>query len=218
MAEARAIVNFAALVLMNLATATASIALFVFLADVLDLAGCASSYLTVACDVPPAQAFQWSSHLALLLVAAAALVVTLTVLYRFSIAPFFLFMIGTLIFCVGFDMVFHLPVKNFPRLFSSTFNLTSFVIFFSFVFIIAITPFDARLYGRFFGAMMQSYVARDIAFLFYVAVQWLYGGMTSLYLMFVAFSFGAFTIHIMSSAGILRRSGELRGDDPMPKR
>jgi hypothetical protein len=41
--------------------------------------------------------------------------------------------------------------------------------------------------------------------------------MTSLYLMFVAFSFGAFTIHIMSIAGVLRRSRELIEGDLIAK-
>jgi hypothetical protein len=141
---------------------------------------------------------------------------SLAVLYKYSIAPFALFMIAVLIFCVGFDLIFQLPVKNFSRLFSSTFNLTSFIFFFSFIFVIAITPVNARLLGGFFGSMMLSYLAQDVAYLFYVAIQWAYIGMTSLYLMFVAFSFGAFTIHMMSIAGILQRSGKLRADNAMP--
>jgi hypothetical protein len=216
MAEIRVIANFAALILMNIVTRAAGTVLFVFLADFGRLADCASSLLGITCDVPRAQAFAGSPHVVLLLAAVAAFIVSMAILYKYSIAPFALFMIAVLIFCLGFDLIFQLPVKNFSRLFSSTFNLTSFIIFFSFVFVIAITPFNARLSWRFLGSMMQSYLAQDVAFLFYVAVQWAYIGMTSLYLMFVAFSFGAFTIHMMSIAAILRRSGELRGDSPMP--
>jgi hypothetical protein len=217
MAEARAIAHFSALVLMNIAAVVVSAALFALLADAMDLATCSSSYLTVTCDIPRAGDFQWSAHVILLLIAAASLITTVMALYRFSIAPFFMFMLATLIFCLGFDLIFHLPVKNLSRLFSSTFNLASFIIFFSFIFMIAITPFNVAVYRLFFTAMMQSYLARDLAFLFYVAIQWVYIGMTSLYLMFVAFSFGAFTIHIMSIAVILRRSGELRRDDVTPQ-
>jgi hypothetical protein len=217
MAEIRAVANFTALILMNVATRAVGTAVFLFLAHGLDLAPCASSYLGVNCDIPRAQGFAWPPHLILLVAAAAAFVVSLTAGYRLPVAPFSLFMFAVLVFCVGFDLIFQLPVRNFSRLFSSTFNLTSFIIFFSFVFVIAITPFNARLYWRFLGAMLQSYIAQDLAFLFYIAVQWVYVGMTSLYLMFVAFSFGAFTIHIMSIAGILRRSGELRSDDAVPR-
>jgi hypothetical protein len=200
----------ATLILMNVAAVTASVAVFVYTADSGVLASCTSRYhLMVDCDVPRAAVFGWLPHVILLLFTVTALVFTLTALYRFSIAPFFLFMIATIIFCVGFDLLFQLPIKNFSRLFSSTFNLTTAVIFLSFVFVIVITPFNVSLYRQFLVAMMQSYLARDAAFLFYLGVQWSYAGMTSLYLMFVTFSFGAFTIHIMSIAGVLRRSREL---------
>jgi hypothetical protein len=200
----------ATLVLMNIAAATASVAVFAYTATTWGLASCTSRYyLIVDCAVPHAAFFSWLSHVILLLSTISALVYTSTALYRFSIAPFFLFMIATMIFCVGFDLVFQLPIKNFARLFGSTFNLSTAVIFLSFVFVILITPLDVRLWRQFLAAMVQSYLARDAAFLFYIGAQWSYAGMTSLYLMFVAFSFGAFTIHIMSIAGVLRRSREL---------
>jgi hypothetical protein len=210
MDRGRTFLKIATLVLMNLASVTLSIVVFVYIAEAMKLGKCVSSYAAFACDIERAQGFQWMPYLILLAAAVAALVVTLLFLYRLSIAPFFLFMIATLMFCVGFDMIFQLPVRNFSRLFSSTYNLTTVVVFFSFLFMMVIVRFEMRLGWRFFGAMMQSYLMRDLAFLFYAAVQGLYAGMTSLYLMFVAFAFGAFTIHIMSIAGILRRSAELR--------
>jgi hypothetical protein len=195
---------------MNLVTVTLSIELFVYSAAVLKLGKCVSSYGTLACDIYRTQDIQWLPYLVLLAVAVIAFIVTWVFFSRHSAAPFFLFMIATLVFCAGFDMIFHLPVRNFSRLFSSTYNLTTVVVFFSFFFMMVIVRFDIHLGWRFFGAMMQSYLVRDVAFIFYAAVQGLYAGMTSLYLMFVAFAFGAFTIHIMSIAGILRRSAELR--------
>jgi hypothetical protein len=212
MDKAGAFVKITALVLMNLATVMLSIVLFVYMAETLKLGRCVASYATFSCDLRRAPDFQWWPYLILLAAAVAALAVTLLLLFRFSTAPFFLFMIATLMFCVGFDMIFQLPVRNFSRLFSSTYNLTTVVVFFSFLFMMVIVRFEMRLGWRFFGAMIQSYVTRDVAFLFYASVQGLYAGMTALYLMFVAFAFGAFSIHIMSIAGILRRSAELRDD------
>ena len=184
--------------------------MFDYATEALKLGKCVSYYAILACDIYRTQDIQWSPYLVLLAVALAVLVVTSMFFRRLSAAPFFLFMTATLVFCTGFDMIFQLPVRNFSRLFSSTYNLTTVVVFFSFLFIMVIVRFEMRLGWRFFGAMMQSYLVRDIAFIFYAAVQGLYAGMTSLYLMFVAFAFGAFTIHIMSIAGILRRSAELR--------
>jgi hypothetical protein len=214
MDKARTFVKITVLVLMNLVTVTLSIELFDYATGVLKLGKCVSSYAALACDIERTQDIQWLPYLVLLAAAVAALAVTLMFLYRLSVAPFFLFMIATLVFCVSFDLIFQLPVRNFSRLFSSTYNLTTVVVvFFSFLFVMAIARFEMRLGWRFFGAMMQSYLMRDIAFVFYAAVQGLYAGMTSLYLMFVAFAFGAFTIHIMSIAGVLRRSSELRDAD-----
>jgi hypothetical protein len=212
MDKAGAIVKITALVLLNLATAVLSMVPFIYMAGVLKLGDCVSSYATLSCDLVREPVFQWPSYIVLLVAALAALAVTSIFLLRFSTAPFFLFMIATLLFCLGFDMIFQLPVRNFSRLFSSTFNLTTVVIFFSFLFMMVITRFEITLGWRFFGAMMQSYLMRDAAFLFYAAVQGRYAGMTALYLMFVAFAFGAFTIHIMSIAGIWHRSAELRDD------
>jgi hypothetical protein len=214
-ARLKPVINCAALILMNIFALIIGAAFFDYAADALGIASCVSSKWTVDCEIPRGQVFEWWPHVNLLALAILAFGVTRTYLYRFSIAPFSLLMIVLLIFCLGFDLILQLPVKNFSRLFSSTFNLTSFIIFLSFIFIVAITPYDWRLGWRFMGGMIQSYLARDLAFLLYAAVQQEYLGMTSLYLMFVAFSFGAITIHIMSIAGILRRSGELRLDAPI---
>lgn len=212
MDKAGAFAKITALVLVNLAMAVLSIVPFIYMVEVLKLGNCVSSYATLSCDLVREPAFQWPPYIILLIAALAALAITLIFLFRFSTGPFFLFMIVTLLFCLVFDMTFQLPVRNFSRLFSSTFNLTTVVVFFSFLFMMAIMRFEIRLGWRFFGAMMQSYLMRDAAFVFYAAVQGLYAGMTSLYLMFVAFAFGAFTIHIMSIAGIWRRSAQLRDD------
>jgi len=178
----------------------------------LRLGNCVSSYATLSCDLVREPVFLWPPYIILLVAALAALAATSILLFRFSTAPFFFFMIATLLFCLVFDMILQLPVRNFSRLFSSTFNLTTVVMFFSFLFMMVITRFEIRLGWRFFAAMMQSYLMRDAAFAFYASVQGLYAGMTALYLLFVAFAFGAFTIHIMSIAGIWRRSAELRDD------
>jgi len=212
MDNAGALAKITVLVLVNLATAVLSIVPFIYMIEVLKLGNCVSSYAILSCDLVREPVFQLPPYIILLVAALAALAVTSVFLLRFSTAPFFLFMIATLLFCLGFDMVFQLPVRNFSRLFSSTFNLTTVVMFFSFLFMMVITRFEITLGWRFFGAMMQSYLMRDVAFLFYAAVQGSYAGMTALYLMFVAFAFGAFTIHIMSIAGIWRRSAELRDD------
>jgi len=212
MDKAGALAKITALVLVNLVTAVLSIVPFIYMVGVLKLGNCFSSYATLSCDLVREPVFQWTPYIIMLVAALAAVAVTSIFLFRFSTAPFSLFMIGTLLFCLVFDMIFQLPVRNFSRLFSGTFNLTTVVAFFSFLFMMVITRFETRLGWRFFGAMMQSYLMRDVAFLFYAAVQGLYAGMTALYLMFVAFAFGAFTIHIMSIAGIWRRSAELRDD------
>jgi hypothetical protein len=210
MDKVRTSMKIAALVLMNLVTVTLSIELFVYSVGLLKLGQCASSYGTLSCDIYRTQDIHWLPYLVLLTAAVTALIATLMFFSRQSAMPFFLFMIVILMFCTCFDLTFQLPVRNFSRLFGSTYNLTTVVVFFSFLFMMVIVRFDTHLGWRFFGAMMQSYLMRDVAFVFYAAVQGLYAGMTSLYLMFVAFAFGAFTIHIMSIAGILRRSAELR--------
>ena len=58
--------------------------------------------------------------------------------------------------------------------------------------------------------MPTSYISRDLAFVLFLAIQPYYPGMTALYLMFTVYSFGAFTIHIMSVAGIIGASGRHR--------
>lgn len=212
MDKAGALAKITALVLVNLAAAVLSIVPFIYMIGALRLGNCVSSYATLSCDLVREPVFLWPPYIILLVAALAALAATSILLFRFSTAPFFFFMIATLLFCLVFDMILQLPVRNFSRLFSSTFNLTTVVMFFSFLFMMVITRFEIRLGWRFFAAMMQSYLMRDAAFAFYASVQGLYAGMTALYLLFVAFAFGAFTIHIMSIAGIWRRSAELRDD------
>ncbi|MBR0778620.1 hypothetical protein JQ625_27640 [Bradyrhizobium diazoefficiens] len=210
MSRAVALARIMALVVVNLVTAALSIEPYATAVEALGLGSCVSDYVTLSCDLVREPAFQWSSHLVLLGAALAVLAVTSIGLIRLSIAPFLFLMIAALLFCLSFDMAFQLHVKNFSRLFSSTFNLTTLVMFFSFLFMMVIMRFEIRLGWRFIGAMLQSYFTRDVAFLFYAAVQGAYIGTTALYLLFIAFAFGAFTIHIMSIAGICRHSARLR--------
>jgi hypothetical protein len=212
----RAAANFTVLILINALALLGSNALFILLPDGFGLISCDPSVFVVKCEVWRSQTFEWLPHLILFLTAVIAFITTLTIVRRLPIALFFLFMTTVLLFSVGFDLVFQLPVKNFSRLLSSTFNLTSFVLFCSFAFVIAITPSNPRLKWRFCGAIIQSYAARDMAFAFYLAVQSSYVGMTSMYLLFVMFSFGMFTIHIMSISGILQRSAALRDQGAVP--
>lgn len=197
----------AILVAIALAFLTLSIELFVFLAHVLDVATCSSTLLTLSCEVPKPVDFGLPAHFTVLFLSLAVAALFLTRLRGFSTAVFFLLSAGTLGFCGVFDLVMQLPVKNFSQLFTQSFNLLSFVIFLSFVFGIVIVSPDIRLVRRFAGAMLQSYLTRDLAFLLYLAVQPWYPGMTALYLLFTVYSFGAFTIHIMSLAGIIGASG-----------
>jgi hypothetical protein len=210
MNRAVSLTKVVALVTANVVTAALSIALYAIAVETLGLGSCASSYVTLSCDLVREPTFQLSPHVVLLGAALTVLAVTSIFLVRLSIAPFLFLMIAALLLCLSFDTIFQLHVKNFSRLFSSTFNLTTLVMFFSFLFMMVIMRFEIRLGRRFIGAMLQSYFTRDVAFLFYAAVQGAYIGMTALYLLFIAFAFGAFTIHIMSIAGICRHSARLR--------
>ena len=195
---------------LNVAFVAFSVWLFAFLTDTTGISDCVSAGFSIHCEILRPDGFGWPAHLVVLLASLAALILIRTVFTSFAAVPFFALAGATLIFCSGFDLLFNLPVKNFSQLFSETFNLLSFVIFLSFSFAIAITPGDLRMFPRFLAAMLQSYVTRDLVFLFYVGIQGHYPGMTGLYLLFVVYSFGAFTIHIMSVAGVVRRSGRLR--------
>ena len=199
------------LVAISLSVLKFSIELFVWLTDVLGLADCLSNLLTLSCELPRPGLFGWPAHLAVFVLSLGIVALFTTRLRRYSSALFFLLSAGTLGFCCVFDFVLQLPVRNFSRLFTQTFNLLSFVIFLSFLFAIVIVTPNMRLVYRTVGAMLQSYIARDLAFVLYLAVQPWYPGMTALYLMFTVYSFGAFTIHIMSVAGIIGASG-LRRD------
>ena len=194
------------LVAISSAVLMLSIELFVLLADVFDVGACSSAVLTLSCEVPRPGDFGWPAHLAVVVLSLGLATLFLTRLRGSSSALFFLLSAGTLGFCGAFDFVAQLPVKNFSKLFTQSFNLLSFVIFLSFLFAIVIVVPDMRLVRRAVAAMLQSYIARDLAFLLYLAVQPWFPGMTALYLMFTVYSFGAFTIHIMSVAGIMAAS------------
>jgi len=206
----------AGVVALNIAMVALSVWLFSLLANSIGIARCTSSLFLLSCDIPRLQTFDWPANVALLSLCLICVFLFQTVLKPYSTAPFFLLAAALMIFCSVFDMIFQLPVRNFVRLFGETFNLLSLVIFLSFTFVAVIVPADVRLYPHWLWAMLQSYIARDLIFLFYIGAQWRYLGMTALYLLFLAYSFGAFSIHIMSVGRVISQGGRLRIADDGP--
>jgi hypothetical protein len=163
---------------------------------------CETRFLTTVCAYPADSA---ASTRGLLWTAAFLCLAGLAspFMRRSSAYPFLAL---TIILCssaVLWDCIFLRPIIHGPKIINDTLNILGAVIAASFVLVLALVR--DRLYSlrRLAIAVAASFGVKTLSSLAYVALSSTLFGVTELFLLYVIYSFGSFTVHLMTLCGFV---------------
>lgn len=164
---------------------------------------CTANFLSVSCAFPKDTIGPVQSYALL-----AALVTTVLVVFRFfgrgSILYPFLTMMG--IICLGtlgFDVLFQQPVINSPKIINDTINILGAVIAASFVLLLVILRHQPYGLPSLVRAAAISYGVKIVSVTFFIAVSRDIYGATELFLLYIVYAFGSFSLHLMTISGFI---------------
>lgn len=170
---------------------------------------CQQRFFVVACDFANDTTAASASYPAMLalLVAAAALI-----RWRWRNASAYPFLMLSAALCGGalaWDMAASQPVLLAPKIINDTINILGTVIAASFALLVILCRRIHFPLGGFAVAVAASYALTLISVLAFVELSSSIFGVTELFLLYVLYAFGSFTIHLMTVCGFVSRlSGE----------
>ena len=160
----------------------------------------------VTCDYPPV-AVGFTTAEALL---GATLAVVLAVTWRWfrtwMAYPFIAVMSVLGLFAVGYDAIVGLPVVGETRIVNDTMNVLQAIILASFVLTFLVLRRLTVPLPRVAVAVALSFGAKTGALIAFLFVQRAIGGAAELLLLFALYAFGAFSLHLMTIAGLVRHA------------
>ena len=112
-----------------------------------------------------------------------------------SFYPFIQLMISILFLLSLFDWFFSLPVKNMNQLYSSSYNIIDFIMLLNFLILITLGLFNKSLI---LISVILSFFVKFFSFLALYVMLSFTDGALGLFLIFLTFSFGALTPHLMA--------------------
>jgi|GEM_PF-6471644 len=186
-----------------LLTWVASVQGFVVLYEALGLGGCGQLHL-LSFSCGGASTTQ-STQLACLIITGAVLTVILIIrrfFHRNVAAPFAYFILSTLAISSLVDAVFNPHIAHLNTMFSDSYYVISFIISISFIIISFVIERVTDTYFKFFAACIVSHLCKMVAFLICAIFHVYFDGMLALFMLFFVFSFGCFSLHIMSVVSI----------------
>lgn len=161
---------------------------------------CHASQFQVFCRYPQDSSFDVATYLCIGSLAAIAMAITAAFHKSSPYYPLVMFFGNVALFAILYDVLAHEPVQSSSKLTNDTFNTLRFAITASFalVFYIArharIPAWSAVL------AIGLSYVAVYLIGLLFFYISAKIMGATEIYLLFMLYAFGGFSIHIMTIA------------------
>ncbi|MBC7583081.1 MAG: hypothetical protein H7316_04970 [Tardiphaga sp.] len=165
--------------------------------------GCSISFLSLSCAYPADSGFNDLAY-ALLGGTLIVSVVAARLWWREHVVGPFIQLMGLIgLAAIGWDVLMQLPVLNSAKIINDTENILSFVIFGSFVLMLAILRKRRVGLGTFVVASLVSYAVKIVMMMVFLDISGNVMGATELYLLYVAYAFGTFTVHIMTVSGIV---------------
>lgn len=164
---------------------------------------CDVSFLIVDCAVDGQAELKAGAYLGALGLCLSVLGINHILLRPYAIYPFLNFIFYGAVACILFDLFAEMPVKNFGPLYSAMFNSINAVIALSFLFFLTLVPPSLKAFLWFPLAAIVSYGQAVIGFSLYFWLQEGFLGATSIYIGFLIYAFGVFSIHIMSVVALV---------------
>lgn len=140
-----------------------------------------------------------------------AVMAALRFLWRDAVVYPFLMLFGCLaIGAVAYDLTMLRPVINGPKITNDTINILGSVIAASFFLLLVILRREQYSILSVARAALGSYTIKVLSVTGFIAVREGVFGATELYLLYVVYAFGAFSLHLMTVCGFIARtaSGE----------
>lgn len=167
---------------------------------------CAVRFLSLGCAYPADSGYSAVTYAILAAVMVAMVAVTSVFLRENVVTPFFQLMGAIGIGVICYDMLFHRPVLTSTKIINDTENILSFVIFASFTLtLIILRNGRVPLHGIALAGL-ASYSIKVVMMFIFLSMSARVMGATELYMLYVAYAFGTFTIHIMTISALVARA------------
>lgn len=177
---------------------------FVLLLEHTGLGRCEWGYaLNLTCTFAKPNAWNHMGELLIAALAAAAILCIRLFARSMIAAPFMLLVLYLVLGCALVDAIFERPLLAADQIITDTLNVLSFVVALSLFFVAMVAPYNSALALRYVVACATSFAARDLSFLIFLAIKAAFPGTLALFLLFFLYSFGCFTIHLMSVASAI---------------
>ncbi len=166
---------------------------------------CRQQYFRIACDFSNdavAASASYPAMLALLLAAVAA------VHWRWRSASAYPFLMLSAALCGGalaWDMAASQPVLLAPKIINDTINILGTVIAASFTLLVILCRRTDFPLGSFALAVLASYTLTLVSVIAFVELSSSVFGVTELFLLYVIYAFGSFTVHLMTVCGFVAK-------------
>ena len=170
---------------------------------------CETSFLTTLCAYPADLPVLGRAHVWL----AAFLCLAGVASHFIRRSAAYPFLALTIILCssaVLWDCVFQRAVLHGPKIVNDSLNILGAVIAASFVLIVVLIrdrPFSLR---KLAVAVALSFGVKALSSVAYVSLSSTLFGATELFLLYVIYSFGSFTVHLMTVCGFISSVSEMR--------
>ena len=160
-----------------------------------NLSTCTGLFLNFSCALPNFANFGPRFYTAIFASALVAMIIFRIIFIKNPIYPFLQLMI-TIIFTLSlFDLIFGYSVKNINQLYSSSYNVIDLVMIINFLILIVLGIFNKALI---LISVFLSFFAKFFSFLVLYVMLSYADGTLGLFLIFLTFSFGALTPHLMA--------------------
>ncbi len=165
---------------------------------------CASDVLTLNCDYPRHAADLEPAYAALAIIAAAFLLAG-RAWFRGALAyPFVMTMAGLTVGTLLYDVTVSRPIIEEARIINDTMTVLGAAMLASFILSFAIMRRGRLSLGHAAIAIVVSFGAKIAAMVGFAIFRETIMGATELLMLFVVYTFGAFTVHLMALCGMLR--------------
>lgn len=166
---------------------------------------CQGNYLTIQCEMPADTVEAAVNYIPLLIL---FVVVASLMGWRSPNAVALPFIILTALLCIAvmtWDLIARQPVIHSSKIVNDTINILGAVIAASFALLIVLCRGIAFSLSRLALAAGLSYVLTVASVMSFVELSGIVYGATELFLLYVTYAFGSFTLHLMTVCGFVRR-------------
>jgi len=120
--------------------------------------------------------------------------------------PFLMLFGGLALGAIAFDLALGKPVINGPKITNDTINILGSVIAASFLLLLVILRRETYSLASVARAATASYAIKVASVSFFIAVCEGVFGATELFLLYIVYAFGAFSLHLMTVCGFVART------------